>query len=191
MAKLSDQRIHDRRNAIIEGAKAVFAAQGFTETSMADIVRAAGVATGTVYRYFDSKEAVVMAVSESAMGSRYDSEDAPPALPDAIEALIGASTDRRRGRLSNQVWGQAAASSALQAMIADRHAAVSRWLARSIDRHHLDEPGHVAPTEPSPQALHRAEVIICAISGLQQRIAEGVNMDVTAFSASLLAWAAL
>ncbi|WP_433190460.1 TetR/AcrR family transcriptional regulator [Actinoallomurus sp. CA-150999] len=181
MAKLTEQRIHDRRKAIIVAAEALFAERGFAETSMAEIVQASGVATGTVYRYFDSKEAVVMAVSESAAGVRFDADDGDPLpLPEAMKALISAATDRRRGRLSNQVWARAAGSPSLQSMIAERQARVYRLLARSIDQ---------TASEPSPQALQRAEVIICAISGLQQRIASGMEVDADAFTATLLAWA--
>lgn len=52
-------------------------------------------------------------------------------------------------------------------------------------------PAPVAPDEPSTQALQRAEVIVRAISGLQQRVAEGVDMDTDAFRAALPHWAAL
>src|SRR3974377_208624 len=45
-----------KRRQIIEGARAVFLAQGFDAASMNDIARAAGVSKGTLYVYFDNKE---------------------------------------------------------------------------------------------------------------------------------------
>jgi AcrR family transcriptional regulator len=45
-----------KRRQIIEGARAVFMAQGFDAASMGEIARTAGVSKGTLYVYFDNKE---------------------------------------------------------------------------------------------------------------------------------------
>jgi AcrR family transcriptional regulator len=45
-----------KRRQIIDGARAVFLAQGFDAASMNDIARAAGVSKGTLYVYFKHKE---------------------------------------------------------------------------------------------------------------------------------------
>jgi AcrR family transcriptional regulator len=45
-----------KRRQIVEGARAVFLAQGFDAASMADIAREAGVSKGTLYVYFKNKE---------------------------------------------------------------------------------------------------------------------------------------
>src|SRR5690348_8088318 len=52
----------DKRRQIIEGARAVFLAQGFDAASMGVIAREAGVSKGTLYVYFDSKEALFQAI---------------------------------------------------------------------------------------------------------------------------------
>jgi len=46
----------DKRRQIMDGARAVFLAQGFDAASMGEIARRAGVSKGTLYVYFDSKE---------------------------------------------------------------------------------------------------------------------------------------
>lgn len=48
------------RSRVIAAAREVFAERGFAATRMGDIAAAAGVAHGTVYTYFDSKEAVLL-----------------------------------------------------------------------------------------------------------------------------------
>src|SRR5215468_10761824 len=53
----------DKRRQIIEGARAVFLALGFDAASMSDIARKAGVSKGTLYVYFDSKEALFQAIA--------------------------------------------------------------------------------------------------------------------------------
>ena len=49
---------------LMEGARAVFLAQGFDGASMGEIARRAGVSKGTLYVYFDSKEALFEAIFE-------------------------------------------------------------------------------------------------------------------------------
>jgi len=51
-------RKEERRTAILEAARGVFARQGYHRATVEDIVGAAGVARGTFYLYFDDKRAV-------------------------------------------------------------------------------------------------------------------------------------
>jgi AcrR family transcriptional regulator len=51
-----------KRRQIIDGARAVFLAQGFDAASMNDIARAAGVSKGTLYVYFKHKEELFEAI---------------------------------------------------------------------------------------------------------------------------------
>lgn len=51
--------VEDKRQAILDAALALFAEQGFHGTAIPEVARKAGVAAGTIYRYFDSKEAMV------------------------------------------------------------------------------------------------------------------------------------
>lgn len=55
---------HERRAQLVAAATEAFARQGVAATSVADIVRAAGVAQGTFYLYFTSKDDVILAVVE-------------------------------------------------------------------------------------------------------------------------------
>ena len=53
-----------RREEILGAARAVFAERGFRGTTVADIADAAGIALGTIYLYFPSKEAVFAALHQ-------------------------------------------------------------------------------------------------------------------------------
>lgn len=55
----------DKREAIIEAARTLFAKQGYEETTIAEIARAAGVGVGTVYLYFENKRRILVEVSVS------------------------------------------------------------------------------------------------------------------------------
>lgn len=52
----------EKRRQIIAGARAIFLTQGFDAASMGEIAREAGVSKGTLYAYFDSKEALFQAI---------------------------------------------------------------------------------------------------------------------------------
>ncbi len=51
-----------KRRQVMEGAREIFMSAGFDAASMNDIARAAGVSKGTLYAYFDSKEALFEAL---------------------------------------------------------------------------------------------------------------------------------
>ena len=51
-----------KRRQIMDGARAVFLAQGFDAASMGEIARAAGVSKGTLYVYFENKEQLFEAI---------------------------------------------------------------------------------------------------------------------------------
>ena len=55
----------NKRSQILDGARAVFRASGFDGASMGEIAKAAGVSKGTLYVYFDSKEALFEALTSS------------------------------------------------------------------------------------------------------------------------------
>lgn len=59
--------ITDKREAILRAATQVFAARGFFQSQVADIARAAGVAAGTVYLYFRSKDDLLVSLFERTM----------------------------------------------------------------------------------------------------------------------------
>jgi TetR/AcrR family fatty acid metabolism transcriptional regulator len=57
----------DKRDLILRGAIETFAARGFFNAQVADIARAAGVAAGTVYLYFRSKDDLLISIFERTM----------------------------------------------------------------------------------------------------------------------------
>src|SRR4029450_1342859 len=63
---MAGEGAHDRvpRRRILSAARPRFETYGYRRTSIAEIARDAGIAVGTVYRYFAGKEAVFLAVVE-------------------------------------------------------------------------------------------------------------------------------
>jgi len=77
-----------KRRQVIEGARAVFMSAGFDAASMNDIARAAGVSKGTLYAYFDSKEALFEALIREERAHQPERTISFPAdEPDPAKAL--------------------------------------------------------------------------------------------------------
>jgi TetR/AcrR family fatty acid metabolism transcriptional regulator len=57
----------DKRDAILKAATRIFARNGFFQSQVADVARDAGVAAGTVYLYFRSKDDLLVSLFERTM----------------------------------------------------------------------------------------------------------------------------
>ena len=71
----------DKREAILRAATTVFAHNGYFNSKVADIAREAGVADGTVYLYFKSKEEILHSIFDRSV------EDAIAEARKKIESL--------------------------------------------------------------------------------------------------------
>jgi AcrR family transcriptional regulator len=64
VSPLVDERYLDaRRGDLLAAAQRVFVQKGFTAATMHDIAAEAGVSAGSIYRYFESKEDLIRAVT--------------------------------------------------------------------------------------------------------------------------------
>jgi TetR/AcrR family fatty acid metabolism transcriptional regulator len=59
--------VGDKRDAILKAATRIFARNGFFQSQVADVARDAGVAAGTVYLYFRSKDDLLVSLFERTM----------------------------------------------------------------------------------------------------------------------------
>lgn len=94
MADGRTSRAHSRRastrNALLRAARTRFRAQGVHDTSIDDIVRAAGVARGTFYLYFRNKEDVLGALVDAfiaAIRGAVRRIDTTPGAPSPAEQI--------------------------------------------------------------------------------------------------------
>lgn len=77
----------DKRDAILRAATEVFARNGFFQSQVADVARAAGVAAGTVYLYFRGKDDLLVSIFERTMSE---------AIAEGRSALRGLRDPRER-----------------------------------------------------------------------------------------------
>jgi TetR/AcrR family fatty acid metabolism transcriptional regulator len=79
-----------RREQLVAAAAECFREQGVSDTAVSNIVKRAGVAQGTFYLYFDSKEEIVTAVISRALDEQVVRVSRHVEQPDAsaIEKLV-------------------------------------------------------------------------------------------------------
>jgi AcrR family transcriptional regulator len=88
LAAATERQDRAKRRQIMEGARAVFLAQGFDGASMGEIARQAGVSKGTLYVYFDSKEALFEAIVEEESASQAEQVFALDSNDHDVEAVL-------------------------------------------------------------------------------------------------------
>ena len=86
----------DKRDAILKAATKVFAQNGYFQSQVADVARVAGVAAGTVYLYFKSKDDLLVSIFERSMHE---------VLADHIEQGWIQPMGRRRAPGKPVTWG--------------------------------------------------------------------------------------
>ena len=88
---MTDEAKGERRDAILDAAKDVFAERGYHATTMADVANAASLSYGSVYWYFDSKDALFHALmdrEEQALRDHVASALAAPLGEDAFRLAV-------------------------------------------------------------------------------------------------------
>ena len=130
-----------RRKQILERALAVFAERGYHQTSISDLVSAAGVARGTFYLYFESKRAIFLElvdqlleqVSASVIGVD-ESAGAPPIqdqLLDRVARIVGTITANRA--LTRMLFREAVGlDEVIDAKLNQFYAALHAYLAMAL-----------------------------------------------------------
>jgi AcrR family transcriptional regulator len=87
MPRVTEQHTIERRAQILAGARSCFVEKGLHEASIRDICRACGLSAGAVYHYFDSKEAIALALAEELLGQQVEALGALENEADPFEAL--------------------------------------------------------------------------------------------------------
>ncbi|MFA6147462.1 MAG: TetR/AcrR family transcriptional regulator [bacterium] len=65
--RITEQAKRQTRSSILEKAAELFLAKGFEETTTRDIAKATGLAAGTLFNYFRSKETLAMSMVAEAL----------------------------------------------------------------------------------------------------------------------------
>ena len=153
MPRITDERREENRRRILGAARRCFARDGFHQTSMPDIAKEAGLSTGAFYRYYPSKDDVVLEVAGQAFAiltGRLDevvAAEAAPSVADLVTAVVGtfaAETVRipdgsvidldELVRCGVQAWGEATRPGVLQERVHRGFAALRHRIATGLRR---------------------------------------------------------
>lgn len=188
MPKVSADYLSARRQHILDAAATRFAEQGFHRSSMHDVINEAGLSPGAVYRYFRSKDDMIVAISLEAMAlvetvvrEGLDSgRPLGPLIADLPAALLRQSRADDRMRLAVQAWGEALRNPALAEAMQHGLAGVRQAL---TDR--VRSAQHAGSVPPEADAAEIARVLLAVVQGfILQRCMEPL-IDPDAFGGAI------
>lgn len=186
MPKVTTAYLDARRQEILTAALGLFSEKGFAHTSMADIADAAGISIGAVYRYFPSKNDLVLAVCNEGEGDRIQGDTAAEAVEGLRRHVSPLANGRPHARLVAQIWGNAAIDVLLAPTVARRHAEVRDQLAGLISQRR----SRSGEQDPSGDGKRRrptdeAEVVLAALIGYAALVAVEAPVDHDGFERAL------
>jgi AcrR family transcriptional regulator len=169
MPKVGQEHLDARRQQILEAARARFASHGFARTSLADIVAESGLSTGSIYRYFTSKDEIVIAVCEQTSGA-FPVTLTAEAVSGFLEHIRALARDTGHARLVAQIYAEAAISPPLAAVVQRQLSAMRAAVAALI---------------PDGDAA-RAEAFVALCGAYNSQLAVRGDVDSAPFTTALM-----
>ncbi|USX28532.1 TetR/AcrR family transcriptional regulator [Oxalobacteraceae bacterium OTU3CINTB1] len=174
------ERAQNRRNQVLEAAAVCFARSGFHGASMSEISKQAGMSAGHIYNYFDSKDAIIMAIvereSEYVTGLLVDlqtRDDPLQAMIDDARRHIDETLDPQPWHVPLEMYAEASRNPAIAAKL-QVHEENSRRQLRLLvkagrERRNLPVDDHLVDG--------RVDTIISYFQGLPIRALNRPNMN--------------
>ncbi|MCQ4045642.1 TetR/AcrR family transcriptional regulator [Streptantibioticus rubrisoli] len=189
MPRITPERREAKRAQIMGAARRCFARDGFHQTSMPDIAAAAGVSAGAPYRYFASKEEIILAIAADAFRLIFEPMERLAAVADApspgdlvaasLQALSAETVTDAAGqvvpveellRCVVQTWSELLRNDAVHARAFEGFERVRRSIADALRRGQAADAVHTVEPE------NGARAVIGLLHGfLLQRVAFGVT----------------
>ena len=173
MPKVGQSYLDARRKQIVDAAHTRFTSHGFAGTSMADIVTESGLSTGSIYRYFTSKDEIIVAVCEQG-SEAFPSALTVEAINDFLEHVRAMAQDKGHARLVAQIYAEAALSPALAAIVAKQLAMMREAVAKLIRDDRQDDAEEIA------------EAFVNVGVGYSQQLAVRGDLDPAPFARALM-----
>jgi AcrR family transcriptional regulator len=176
MPKVSEQYRDARREQILRAARQVFQRNGFHATSMQDLFAEAKLSSGAVYRYFRSKDDMVLAIAEdsirdvitamSSLARERNGGSVGEAMAAAVTLVQVKDEETGLAGLAVQVWGEALRNADLRERFA---AMLTEIKAEVVDVIGHDQRAGRLPASVSPESL--ASVLVAILPGCLLQLA--------------------
>lgn len=183
MARTIDKILQSRRrNQILEAATECFTENGFHQTGMKEICKKAGLSAGSVYHYFENKEAIIEAI---ATEFSTDTENFVKILNKNkcfIEGFIKATKARLKDTQKHIKYGRLVVEIYAESFRNDN---VKRILQRLDDealitlKDHIEQAISVKQISSSHDPEMLAHLLIALIEGLEDRILQHPDIKLT------------
>jgi len=187
LSSKAEARIHAQRRRILLAAQQCFIEYGFHGASMASIAETAGMSAGLIYRYFESKNAIILAIVRQQLEMlRGDlSLNRKVDLAAEIAAHYGtANAQREHGmnaalllEISAEATRDPAVAAALDEFDDTLRTGLIDWLSRPTGSGGQGLPATLAP--------RRALILQCLVEGLKVRETREPDLDRTLLATAL------
>jgi AcrR family transcriptional regulator len=171
------ERTELRRDQVLDAAELCFRAEGFHAASMARIATAAKMSVGHIYQYFESKEAIIVALCERSFSgfelliplAGAEGGSGAAALVDAWVSQFRWWTDPVRAPLTLEIMAEAG-----------RNPRVAKVVER-VDRRFRDLMRRsllpLLPGIPGDEVEDRLEAVVMLAHGMTSRMTADPNAD--------------
>lgn len=173
-------RADAQRRRILRAAQKCFVEHGFHAASMATIAQTADMSPGLIYRYFRSKNEIILAiiahqleVARVRIGELHAAEDLAAGIAKAFHAPGACDDDRMNAPLFLEMSAEATRDPQIAAALATFDTTLRAELSRTLMRSPA-EGGHGLSKGITPG---RALMLICLIEGLKVREAREPQLD--------------
>jgi AcrR family transcriptional regulator len=173
-------RTQEQKERILSAAQSCFVDSGFYAASMASIAETAGMSPGLIYRYFENKNAIILAIIEQQLTDArrrirelHSSENLARRIVDYFDEKKPEQDNSMNTALYLEITAQATRdpqiAEALQRYDMTVCSELGDWLSRS-----KEEGGYGLPETIVPA---RALMLLCLIEGLKLRAPRGPAFD--------------
>ena len=154
-AKASPAAPPARRAAILAAAQTCFWKSGIRRTAIEDVANEAGLAKGTIYLYFDSKEELFAALAEQLCEASLSGVESALAAPGPLARRLACALDAKIGHFHRLLAGSAHAAELL-----DESASIAATSLEHLDRAFRDAVERaLAGAKLGLDAKRRAELL--------------------------------
>jgi AcrR family transcriptional regulator len=170
MPRVSQQYKDQQRAEILDAARRCFVRNGFHRTSMQDVFAEAGRSAGAVYRYFPSKDDMILAVASqnltdvtealrAALRSGDGHAEPAQAMATLLDGVAARHADDQLATVALMVWSEALRNPALADRLREASAAMTNELADVVRER------QAAGELPGAHAEALAQVILSILPG--------------------------
>ena len=186
------ERAQAQRERILAAAQKCFVEHGFHAASMGDIAHQAGMSPGLIYRYYDSKSTIIVAIMERQLEESRDSIRELNTAGDFAEAIFATYShwrDRDPAVMNAALFAEMSAEATRDPAVAAAVRASDKAIREELYQVIKTGIGNRSHGAIAPEVVERRALALqCFIEGLAIRAMREPDLDPTAMKATITAY---